>query len=206
VTYRRKDAYYRRAKSAGYRARSAYKLAELDDRFRLLRRGDWVVDLGAWPGGWMQVALDRVGADGRVVGVDLVPVTALGAPNTSVVAGDLRDPATVEAVARAAGRPVDVLLSDLAPKLTGIAATDEARCAELVAATLAALPVLLRPGGRLLMKAFMDAGHQELLGRLRASFDDVKTTRPDATRRGSAELYLVGVGYRRPARTTPSCG
>lgn len=206
MTYRRKDAYYRRAKSAGYRARSAYKLAELDDRFRLLRRADCVVDLGAWPGGWMQVALDRVGADGRVVGVDLVAVTPLGAPNTAVVAGDLRDPATVAAVARAAGRPADVLLSDLAPKLTGVAATDEARCAELAAATLAALPALLRPGGRLLMKAFMDAGHQELLARLRASFDEVKTTRPDATRRGSAELYVVGLGYRPPAGTAPFCG
>jgi len=206
VTYRRKDAYYRRAKSAGYRARSAYKLAELDDRFRLLRRGDCVVDLGAWPGGWMQVALERVGADGRVVGVDLVPVTPPGAPNAADVAGDLRDRATVDAVARAAGRPADVVLSDLAPKLTGVAATDEARSAELTTATLDALPVLLRPGGRFLMKAFMDAGYQALLSRLRVTFDEVKTTRPDATRRGSAELYLVGLGYRRAPATVTTCG
>ncbi len=206
MTYRRKDAYYQRAKSAGYRARSAYKLAELDDRFRLLRRGDRVVDLGAWPGGWMQVALDRVGADGHVVGVDLEPVTPLGGVNTAVVTGDLRDPSTVDAVARAAGRPADVLLSDLAPKLSGIKATDEARCAELAAAALDALPMLLRPGGHLLMKAFMDPGHQELVSRLRECFDEVKATRPDATRRGSAELYLVGLGYRPPADSAPSCG
>ena len=206
MTYRRKDPYYRRAKTAGYRARSAYKLAELDDRFRLLRRGDCVVDLGAWPGGWMQVALERVGADGRVVGVDLVAVTPLGAPNGAVIAGDLRDRATIDAVARAAGRPADVVLSDLAPKLTGVVSTDEARSAELATATLDALPVLLRPGGRLLMKAFMDTGHQALLARLRATFDEVKTTRPDATRRGSAELYLVGLGHGPPAGTTPSCG
>lgn len=206
MTYRRKDAYYRRAKSAGYRARSAYKLAELDDRFRLLRRGDCVVDLGAWPGGWMQVALERVGADGHVVGVDLVPVTPLGAANAAVVAGDLRDRATVDAVARAAGRPADVVLSDLAPKLTGVAATDEARSAELAAATLDALPALLRPGGRFLTKAFMDTGHPALVARLRASFDEVKTTRPDATRRGSAELYLVALGYRRAPGTPVSCG
>jgi 23S rRNA (uridine2552-2'-O)-methyltransferase len=196
VTYRRKDAYYRRAKAAGYRARSAYKLAELDDRFRLLRERDRVVDLGAWPGGWMQVALERVGSAGRVVGLDLVPVTPLGSANAIVVAGDVADPGVIDALVRALGRPADVVLSDLAPKLTGIAATDEARRANLAAATIAVLPALLRPGGRLLMKAFMDVGHQPLVERLRMTFDEVKATRPEATRRGSAELYLVGLGHR----------
>jgi len=203
VTYRRKDAYYRRAKSEGYRARSAYKLAELDDRFRLLRRGDRVVDLGAWPGGWMQVALERVAPGGRVVGLDVVAVTPIGAATS--VTGDVADPAVVAAVVKAMGGAADVVLSDLAPKLTGIAATDEARRADLASATLAALPALLRPGGRLLMKAFMDPGHAELISRLRGAFDDVKTTRPEATRRGSAELYLVGFGYRR-TEATHSCG
>ena len=195
MTYRRKDTYYRRAKAAGYRARSAYKLAELDDRFRLLRPGDRVVDLGAWPGGWMQVALERVGSSGRVVGLDVVPVDTLGVTNAATVAGDIADRAAVDAVLRDLSGAADVVLSDLAPKLTGVAATDEARRAALVDATLAALPALLRPGGRFLMKAFMDAGHQPLVSRLRAAFDDVKATRPEATRRGSAELYLAGTGY-----------
>lgn len=196
MSYRRKDSFYRRAKAAGYRARSAYKLAELDDRFRLLRPGDRVVDLGAWPGGWMQVALERVGGGGRVVGLDVVPVTALGAGNAATVAGDVTDRSALDVVRRELGGAADVVLADLAPKLTGVAATDEARRSALADATLAALPALLRPGGRLLMKAFMDAGHRTLVDRLRTAFDDVRATRPEATRRGSAELYLVGTGFR----------
>src|SRR2546426_8982806 len=115
---RRKDAYYRRARAAGYRARSAYKLSQLDSRFRLLRRGDVVVDLGAWPGGWLQVALEAVGPDGLVVGLDLVAVDPLPAPNLRLVSGDVRDPSTRRTVLGDLGRPADGVLSDLAPKLT----------------------------------------------------------------------------------------
>src|SRR5437879_3449694 len=123
MTYRRKDAYYRRARAAGYRARSAYKLSQLDSRFRLLRRGDVVVDLGAWPGGWLQVALEAVGPHGRVVGVDLVAIDPLASPNLRLVGGDVRDPSTWRAVLEHLGRPADVVLSDLAPKLSGIRET-----------------------------------------------------------------------------------
>src|SRR3990172_900761 len=120
MTYRRKDAHYRRARAEGYRARSAYKLAELDRRYRLLAPGHFVVDLGAWPGGWLQVARGRVGERGRVVGLDLAAIEPLGAPNVTVVTGDVRDPAVVAAVRARLGRPADVVLSDLAPKLTGV--------------------------------------------------------------------------------------
>jgi 23S rRNA (uridine2552-2'-O)-methyltransferase len=198
MPYRRKDAYYRRARAAGYRARSAYKLAELDARFRLLHRGDAVVDLGAWPGGWMQVALERVGPEGQIVGVDRVAVDPLPAPNVRLVTADVRDPATSHAVLAQLERPADVVLSDLAPKLTGVRDTDDARAAELVDATLAALPIVLRPGGRLLMKLFMSAGHADTLRKLRRLFAEVRTTRPEATRRGSAELYAIAEDYRRP--------
>jgi len=197
MPYRRKDAYYRRARAAGYRARSAYKLAELDARFRLLRRGDVVVDLGAWPGGWVQVALERVGPEGRIVGVDVVPVDPLPAPNVRLVTGDVRDAATGRAILAELERPADVVLSDLAPKLTGIRDTDDARSAELVEAALGALPTILRPGGRLLMKLFMSGGHHDTLHQLRGLFADVRTTRPEATRHGSAELYAIGRDYRR---------
>ena len=98
MTYRPKDSYHRRARAAGYRARSAYKLIELADRFRLLRRGDHVVDLGAWPGGWLQVAVERIGADGRAVGVDVVPIDPLPAANVDSMSGDVRDPAVLRAV------------------------------------------------------------------------------------------------------------
>ena len=196
MTYRPKDSYHRRARAAGYRARSAHKLIELADRFRLLRRGDHVVDLGAWPGGWLQVAVERIGADGRAVGVDVVPIDPLPAANVDSMSGDVRDPAVLRAVRERLGRAADLVLSDLAPKLTGVAATDEARQSELGTAVLAALPDLLRPHGRLVMKVFMGPDQPALLARLQTLFDEVRTTRAEATRRGSAELYAVCTGYR----------
>jgi 23S rRNA (uridine2552-2'-O)-methyltransferase len=196
MTYRRKDAYYERARAAGYRARSAYKLAELDRRLGLLHRGDFVVDLGAWPGGWLQVALERVGPEGRVVGVDLAAIEPLAGTNVVLVRGDLRDPGTLEAVRGHLGRAADVVLSDLAPKLTGIRATDHARATALVMTALEALPGLLRPGGRLLVKLFMGPEHARVVGRIREAFVDVRATKPDATRPGSSELYVAALGYR----------
>ena len=196
MTYRPKDSYHRRARAAGYRARSAYKLIELADRFRLLRRGDHVVDLGAWPGGWLQVAVERIGADGRAVGVDVVPIDPLPAANVDSMSGDVRDPAVLRAVRERLGRAADLVLSDLAPKLTGVAATDAARQSELGTAVLAALPDLLRPHGGLVMKVFMGPDQPALLARLQTLFDEVRTTRAEATRRGSAELYAVCTGYR----------
>ena len=196
MTYRRKDAYYRRAKAAGYRARSAYKLIELDRRFAIIRRGDFVVDLGAWPGGWLQVACERVGAEGRVVGVDVTPVDPLGTAGITLLAGDVRDPGTIEAVHNALGRPADLVLSDLAPNLTGIQVTDEARREELVDVVLSSLDTLLRPGGRLLMKLFMDPSYKAQVARLRERFLTLTSTRPESTRRGSAEMYVMAEGFR----------
>jgi 23S rRNA (uridine2552-2'-O)-methyltransferase len=196
MTYRRKDAHYRRARAAGYRARSAYKLAELDDRFRVLRTGDVVVDLGAWPGAWLQVSRERVGTSGAVLGVDIVPIEPFDAPNVQLIAGDVRDPATAGAIVARLGRPADVVLSDLAPKLSGIRDTDDARSAELVAAAVAILPTVLRSGGTFLTKLFMGPVYEAAIARLRALFGEVRTTRPEATRRGSAELYVVASDFR----------
>jgi 23S rRNA (uridine2552-2'-O)-methyltransferase len=204
MTYRRRDVYHRRARAEGYRARSAYKLAELDRRFGLLARGQRVVDLGAWPGGWLQVALDRIGREGRLVGVDLTPIAPLAAPNVVLLAADVRAPGLVAEVLASLGGQADVVLSDLAPKLSGVRATDEAHAAELAATTLGLLPALLRPGGSLLTKLFMGPDYQTLVDRVRGCFAQVRTTRPEATRRGSAELYLVGSDYS-PGRPA-SCG
>lgn len=195
----RKDARYHRAKAEGFRARSAYKLAELDDRHRLLRRGDLVVDFGAWPGGWLQVASTRIGPGGRIVGVDLAEIAPLGLPNVAVLAGDVREPATIDSIAGVLGGPARVVLSDLAPKLTGIRDSDDARATELVVAVLDGLPKLLAEGGGLLTKLFMSPDYKDLVERLRTEFEEVKTTRPESTRRGSAELYAVCRGFRRPA-------
>ena len=198
MTYKRKDAHYRRAKAEGFRARSAYKLVELDERHRLFRKGDRVVDLGAWPGGWCQVALDRVGPGGRVAGVDVVPIDSLG-PSVGLFVGDVREAETARKLTEYLGGLADVVLSDVAPKLTGVRDADEARCAEVVDAVIDALPRLLKPGGRAVVKLFMDPSYREHRRRLESCFADVKTTRPDASRRGSAELYLIGSVFRPPS-------
>lgn len=195
MKYQRKDAHYQRARSEGYRARSAYKLIELDRRFHLMRPGDHVVDLGCWPGAWLQVAGERVGSAGRVVGIDLEHVDPLPASNVTVLEGDARDMAVIRAARTALGRAADVVLCDLAPKLTGIADTDEARMEQLATATFAALPELLRPGGQLLMKVFMGRGQPALTRELRRRFEQVSLTKTDATRRGSSELYAAATGF-----------
>jgi 23S rRNA (uridine2552-2'-O)-methyltransferase len=202
VPYDRHDAHFRRARAAGYRARSAYKLIELDDRFRILRAGERVADLGAWPGAWLQVAAERVGPEGWVVGIDLTAVTPLGARNVVVIEGDVRDPSAIVALRRRLGGPAGVVLSDLSPKLSGVRDTDEARATELAGAALDAAAKLLRAGGHLLTKLFMNSDFPALIDRTRQSFVQVKTTKPEATRRGSSELYVIGLDFRPP----PSCG
>ncbi len=195
MRYERRDAHYRRAKAEGLRARSAYKLTELDDRYRLLRKGDRVVDLGAWPGGWCQVAGERVGPGGRVIGVDLVALDPLPARNLQLLVGDVRDPTIAHEITSRLGGLADVVLSDLAPKLTGVGAVDEARCAEIIGAVVDLLPKLLKPGGRAMLKLFMDGAYGSHLARLQLIFDQVRATRPEASRRGSAELYVFGSDF-----------
>jgi 23S rRNA (uridine2552-2'-O)-methyltransferase len=196
MAYQRKDFCYNRAKAAGYRSRAAYKLSELARRFELIRRGDHVVDLGAWPGGWMQVASELAGPNGRVVGIDLVPIDDLGLPGVSFIQGDgLERAIHEEALRRCSGR-VDVLLSDMAPKLSGVRARDEARSAVLAEGALGVARSVLRPHGRLLLKVFMTAETEAFLNQVRAAFRKVKLTKPEATRKASAELYLVALDFR----------
>ena len=201
--YRRKDAFYTRAKTAGYRSRAAFKLIELVDRHRLLRRGDRVVELGAWPGGWLQVAAHYVGREGCVVGVDVVPIEPLPGASVVTVVGDIEDPDTRRRVAAACGGPADVLLSDLAPKLTGVRVRDQARSAALTDCVLMYANEILRPGGTLIVKLFTSSDLAGYIARLRARFGEVRTTRPEATRKGSAELYAIALNFRGPDSTLP---
>jgi 23S rRNA (uridine2552-2'-O)-methyltransferase len=195
--YQRKDAFHQRAKREGYRSRAAYKLAELADRQRLLAPGAHVADLGCWPGGWLQVASERVGATGRVVGVDLAAIDPpLENANVIAMTGDFSEPAILKAILDALGGPADVLLSDAAPKLTGIRDADRAHEEALLEAVAAALPILLRPGGDLLCKLLDSPEAEAIARRLSARFAEAKTLRPEATRKGSAERYLLGRGYR----------
>ena len=194
--YDRKDRFHQRAKREGYRSRAAYKLQELARDGRLIARGDRVVDLGCWPGGWLQVAAELVGSQGRVVGVDLAAIDPpLDHANLIALVGDLSQPAVLAQVLDALGGPADVLLSDAAPKLTGVRATDRAREEALLEAIEAALPVLLRPGGRLLLKLLEGPEAQAADRRLRARFERSRSERPEASRRGTSERYLVAHGF-----------
>jgi 23S rRNA (uridine2552-2'-O)-methyltransferase len=146
--YDRKDAAWRAARQAGLRSRAGIKLEDLDARFRLFAPGAHVVDFGCWPGAWLQVASSRVGPEGRVVGVDLVAVAPLGLANVTTIEGDACDAVVQQRVLDAAGGRVDVVLSDLAPKLTGIRSTDDAREEALVETAIAFASRVLPPRGR----------------------------------------------------------
>ena len=200
LAYERKDPFYRRAKLSGYRSRAAFKLQQLAQRAHLFHRGDRVVDLGAWPGGWLQVAAEQVGPSGRVIGIDRRPIDALRAPVVTVLTGDVTDGETQDRLIQACGGPVDVLLSDLAPTLSGVRARDDAQARQLVDCVLTLAGRLLRPGGHLVVKLFTTADLSACIAELRAQFADVRTTRPEATRRGSSEIYAIAKHFRPPSK------
>ncbi len=197
TAYERKDAFHQRAKREGFRSRAAYKLQEIERAHGLLRRGARVADLGCWPGGWLQVAAEAVGPEGRVVGVDLAALEApLEHANVFALQGDFSEARVLEEVLARLGGPAEVLLSDAAPKLSGVRATDRAREEALLAALEAALPRLLAPGGALLVKLLDCPEAAGFVKRTRARFDSARELRPEASRKGSSERYLLAKGYR----------
>ena len=147
VAYNRKDAFYKKAKKEGYRSRAAYKLLDLNRTWRFLRPGTRVIDLGSWPGGWVQVAAKAVGTSGQVMGIDLVRLDPLPLANVTLVQGDATDPDQQQHLLTSLGQPADVLLSDMAPKLSGVRESDEARATELCRTALGCSHILLKPGG-----------------------------------------------------------
>jgi 23S rRNA (uridine2552-2'-O)-methyltransferase len=195
--YQRKDHYHQRAKREGYRSRAAYKLEEIQRVQRLLRPGQRVVDLGCWPGGWLQVASAAVGARGRVVGVDRAEIEpSLENKNVFAICGDLAEPRVWKDILEVLGGLADVVLCDAAPKLTGVRATDCAREEALLEAVEAALPTLLRPGGSLLLKILEGPDAQRVERRIRDRFERARGLKPSASRKGTTERYLLARGYR----------
>lgn len=193
--YERHDAWYRRAQHENLRARSAFKLDEIQRRWKVVRSGDRVVDLGAAPGGFLQVLAGIVGPRGRVVGVDLEAIVPLGDP-VHVLQADVFDPALARQLEEALGGPAHLVASDLAPKTTGIRATDEARSVGLVERALELALGLLAPGGHFVAKVFMGGGFEALRDRIRPAFDETRVVRPEATRAASRETYLVALRRR----------
>jgi len=194
--YDRKDHFHQRAKREGLRSRAAYKLEEIQERHRLLAPGQRVADLGCWPGGWLQVAARCVGSTGRVVGVDRTPVEPLGLAQVVTLEADLCDEALAPRLTEALGGRADVVLSDAAPHLTGVRASDRAREEELLGAIERLLPQILRRGGDLLLKVLEGPEAQEVMQRIRVRFDRARSLRPAASRKGTSERYLLARGYR----------
>ncbi len=197
VAERRRDPYYRAAQREGLRSRAAFKLAYVDDRFRILRPGARALDLGAAPGGWSLVAADRVGSRGRVVAVDPRAIEPID--GVEVVRGRVGDE---RLAARLGGTRFDVVLSDMSPRISGAYATDHARSVDLVRAALRLARTVLLPGGSFVAKVFDGDLVPSLEAELRGDFSDVRRTKPPASREPSSELYLVARGFR-PAREGP---
>lgn len=195
MMYQPKDGFYRRAKKEGYRSRAAYKLLELNQRFRLIRPGDRVVDLGAAPGGWLQVVSQLVGEKGRVLGVDIQPIQPLGRANVLTLQGDVSSEECQRKIVELLGSRADCVLSDLAPRLSGIRDADISRSIELARAALGVACRLLRPGGALLVKTFMGEDLTALSGEVKSRFRSLQRSRPESTRKGSSEIYLCAQGF-----------
>ena len=195
---RKQDYFYRRAKELKLRSRAAFKLGQLDDRYNLLRRGDVVVDLGAAPGGWLQVAREKVGGEGFVLGVDLQQIAKLPHPNVKTLVADITDPSTPELIRQNIPRPADVVLSDASPKISGVWSVDHSRSIELASAVLTIAENVLTQGGKLLIKVFQGELFQEFMGEIRKKFEFVKISKPLASRKGSAEVYVIAKGFRSP--------
>jgi 23S rRNA (uridine2552-2'-O)-methyltransferase len=185
------DAYVRQAKEAGYRSRAAFKLLEIDARDRVLKPGMTVLDLGAAPGGWSQVAAKRVLPGGKVVAVDLLEVAPIR--GVTLLKGDFRE----TDVARALGGMADVVLSDMMPNVTGVPLVDQARAAQLLLAAIELCRAVLKPRGAFLAKMFHGEAFDEVLAALKSSFHTVAVRKPAASRGESRENYLLARGVRR---------
>jgi 23S rRNA (uridine2552-2'-O)-methyltransferase len=189
------DPYVHRARAHGYRSRAAYKLVEIADRDGLARPGDAVVDLGAAPGGWAQALAERVGRSGRVFAVDLLDIAPIS--GVTVVRGDFREETVLQRLEDAlGGRKLDLVVSDMAPNVSGVRATDQARSVDLWELALAFAKDHLKPRGAFLVKIFQGTGYPEFLAAMRRVFVSVASRKPGASRGESKEMYLVGKGLK----------
>ena len=190
----RKDQYRRLAKDQGYRARSAYKLSQLNNSYRILKKGSRVVDLGCAPGGWLQVATKEVSAGGKVVGIDPKPVEPVA--GAAILQGSIEDPEVIAKVIETLGGKADIVLSDLAPNVSGVWDVDHARQISLTTSALAVAQRILREGGSAVFKVFEGDMLNELRAEMRRSFGRVILSKPSASRQESSELYVVCLDFK----------
>lgn len=198
------DPYVKLAQKEGYRARAAYKLKEIDEEEKLIRPGQVIVDLGCAPGSWSQYARRKLagkeggGIHGLIIGLDLLPMEPVA--DVQVIEGDFRDQAVLDQLeAVLEGRRVDLVLSDMAPNLSGIAATDAARVEDIIDLAIEFAQAHLKPSGCLLVKCFNGSGYSQIVEKFRQTFRAVSPKKPKASRDKSSEIFLLGRGLRHPA-------
>lgn len=189
--YNPQDKFFKKAKEQGYRARSAFKLEAIQKRFRLIKTGDKVLDLGAAPGSFLQLIEKIIGPKGLVVGIDLKPIEDMKKPNVKTIVGDILDENVYQKLSI---DQFDVITSDLAPSTSGIKSVDAGRSFQLNEQVLKVAEKHLKSGGNVLMKAFPGAEHQQLLKKAKSMFKNIKIFKPEAVRKSSKEEYVIGIG------------
>ena len=196
MDYKWKDHYFQKAKEEGFKSRAAFKLIEINNKHKILRRGYKVLDLGSAPGGWVQVALNSVGKEGFVYGVDRVRFEMPERDNLLIVIANIEDGSEIQKVVGAVRKKVDVVLSDMAPKLSGIRDADNARLIELAEIGLLLCRKLLKEGGAFLLKTFQSNEINEFRSKLKMEFEKITMIVPLATRRASSETYILARGFK----------
>lgn len=193
MSYNPRDHYFKKAKEQNFVARSVFKLEEIDKKYRILKKGDWVLDLGASPGSWAQYTSKVVGPEGRILALDLKPLE-VRAPNLVSLVADLRDQNLSQILAEHGfDRPFNVVLSDMAPNTTGIRMTDQARSMELCEIALSCADKFLAPGGHFVCKLFHSDDFKLLKEQILKSFSKFEAMKPDSTRKISKEIFLIGI-------------
>lgn len=190
---RKKEHYYKMAKQEKYRSRASYKLLQLNKKFKIIKPRDYVVDLGAAPGGWSQVALDIVGDEGKVVAVDLQRIKPFEHENFIQITGDFTEDETVKRIEETLGWNADVILSDAAPKLTGIKDIDQLKSIDIANNALKIADKILKIDGSMVIKVFQGEGFPSLLKEIKKKFKTVKTTKPPSSKKGSIEMYIIAM-------------
>lgn len=193
---RKRNHYHRKAREEGYRSRAAYKLIQAVKKYGFICAGNVVVDLGAAPGGWLQVARQIVGEKGFVLGVDLREVKPLNYNNVYVIVGDIKSPETLRKIKAILPRSADVVISDVSPNISGIWELDHARQIELAESSLKIALSVLRKGGNFFVKVFQGEFFNKFLNEVKQHFMRVEIVKPKASRKESAEIYVLGMGYR----------
>jgi 23S rRNA (uridine2552-2'-O)-methyltransferase len=187
------DEFVKRAQKEGYRARAAYKLIEIDDKDKLIKPGMTIVDLGSTPGSWSQVAVQRLKGNGKVIALDILDMT--GIAGVTFIQGDFREEAVLKQLQTAINnKPVDLVIADMAPNISGVKDVDQAGAAYLTELALEFSREWLKPNGNFLVKVFIGAGFDDIVKTMRLHFDKVVTRKPKASRDRSSEVYLLGIG------------